>query len=97
MVDKLAIFYGNKICEIDGKEFYSFPGVEALAQPNVANKLKENGFGYRAKYINKSAQIIVENGGNEWLQKLSTLTYLEAKRNLMTLHGVGAKVLAQWK
>lgn len=93
MVNKLARFYGKKICEIDGNEFYSFPDVEALAQKGVDEKLKENGFGYRSKYINKSAQIIMKNGGREWLAKLKTMSYFEAKQNLITLTGVGAKVL----
>lgn len=92
MVNKLGQFYGTKICELDGNEFYTFPNVEALADKGVEEKLKANGFGYRAKYISKSAQTIVENGGNKWLEKLKTMPYFEAKQNLMTLHGIGAKV-----
>lgn len=92
MVNKLAKLYGEKICEIGGEEFNSFPDVEALAQENVDEVLKANGFGYRAKYISKSAKIIVDNGGKDWLTKLKTMNYFDAKKNLMTLNGVGAKV-----
>lgn len=54
MVDKLAEHYGKKInvtdC-VDGVNFYAFPKVEALAAEGVEEKLRELGFGYRAKYI----------------------------------------------
>lgn len=92
MVNKLGQFYGTKIHEIDGNEFYTFPDVETLAQKGVEEKLKANGFGYRAKYIHKSAQTIMENGGSQWLEKLKTMPYFEAKQQLITLHGIGAKV-----
>lgn len=51
MVEKLASNYGEKILTLDGKEYYSFPRVVALAQDGVEERLKELGFGYRAKYI----------------------------------------------
>lgn len=92
MVNKLAKFYGEKICEIEGNEFFGFPDVEALAGEGVEEKLKANGFGYRAKYIHKSAQMIMDNGGIDWLRELETMSYSDAKRNLMRLTGIGAKV-----
>lgn len=92
MVEKLATFYGNKITTIDGYDYYSFPDVESLAGPDVENTLKANGFGYRAKYISKSAQMIIENGGQKWINELKTLSYEDAKKRLMSLTGIGAKV-----
>lgn len=92
MVNKLGLFYGKRICKIGNNEFYTFPDIESLTQKGVEEKLKANGFGYRAKYIHKSAQTIMENGGNVWLEKLKTMPYFEAKQNLMTLPGIGAKV-----
>ncbi|XP_044745866.1 N-glycosylase/DNA lyase [Coccinella septempunctata] len=92
MVNKLAKFYGDKICEINGETYYSFPDVENLTQPGVEAKLRENGFGYRAKYITKSAEMIKEKGGEMWLEKLKGMDYEEAKESLMTLTGIGAKV-----
>lgn len=92
MVKKLAEFYGDEICEINGETYYSFPNIDRLTQPGVENKLRENGFGYRAKYINKSAELIKDKGGELWLENLKNMKYEEAKNNLMSLTGVGAKV-----
>lgn len=92
MVNKLGTLYGRKICELDGKEYYTFPEIETLAQIGVEDELKTNRFGYRAKYINKTAQTILANGGCEWLEKLKSMPYFQAKQNLMTLPGIGAKV-----
>ncbi|KAF5275197.1 hypothetical protein FQR65_LT04229 [Abscondita terminalis] len=92
MVEKLALFYGSKICDVNGTEYYSFPKVDDLAHPSVEEKLRNNGFGYRAKYITKAAQEIVNNGGTEWLEKLKQMDYDDAKKNLITLTGIGPKV-----
>ncbi|KAG5882733.1 hypothetical protein JTB14_004030 [Gonioctena quinquepunctata] len=92
MVEKLAKFYGEEICELNGEKFYSFPKVESLAQKSVEEKLKSNGFGYRAKYISKSAELIVTEGGDKWVEKLKGMKYEEAKKTLMLLTGIGAKV-----
>lgn len=92
MVEKLATFYGNEICQINGQSYYSFPEVAALAGESVEEKLKQNGFGYRAKFISKSAQYIMENGGEDWINDLRKMKYDDAKKTLMSLTGVGAKV-----
>ena len=59
MVDKLACHYGRRIGELDGREFYQFPEVSALAADGVEEKLRELGFGYRAKYIQVCGVIIL--------------------------------------
>ena len=51
MVEKLAVYYGEMIAEVDGKPYYAFPAVSALAAAGVEEKLRSLGFGYRAKYI----------------------------------------------
>ncbi|KAJ9574036.1 hypothetical protein L9F63_008562 [Diploptera punctata] len=92
MVEKLCSLYGQQIAEVDGTMYYDFPPVEALTGTSVENKLREAGFGYRAKYIHQSACRIMEMGGADWLDKLKTLSYVEAKTQLIKLSGVGAKV-----
>ncbi|KAL4218951.1 8-oxoguanine glycosylase ogg1 [Mactra antiquata] len=95
MVEKLALHFGDQInlpyC-VEGREFYTFPKVSALAADGVEEKLRDLGFGYRAKYIQKSACYIVDNGDENWLFKLKDMEYIEAKTHLMKLCGVGAKV-----
>ena len=40
--------------EYGGEPHFSFPGLEQLAQPGVEDRLRQLGFGYRAKYIQVS-------------------------------------------
>ncbi|KAL0818401.1 hypothetical protein ABMA28_008873 [Loxostege sticticalis] len=92
MVDKLCEHYGEKICSFDDYVYYSFPDVEKLAKPEVEAKLRELGFGYRAKFIQKSAAQIVEWGGKEWFKGLQDMKYKDARQELMKLFGIGPKV-----
>lgn len=92
MVEKLCIYYGKFIREVDGEKYYSFPETNVLAQPTVESDLRKAGFGYRAKFIYQTACVIEKLGGHLWIQNLKMLPYLEAKKELMKLSGVGAKV-----
>nr|CAD7265381.1 unnamed protein product [Timema shepardi] len=92
MVEKLCTLYGTKIATVDNVTYFDFPHVSALTDPSVEQSLREAGFGYRAKFIHKSACQIIKEGGVTWLQKLQTLPYEEAKTELMKLPGIGAKV-----
>ena len=92
MVEKLCEHYGKHICRLEGKDYFTFPTVEALASDEVESKLRGLGFGYRAKFIHESARYIVDNHDSQWLHSLRERPYEEAKRELIKLHGVGAKV-----
>lgn len=92
MVEKLCSHYGEKICELNGKEYYSFPKVESLTGDGVEKKLKTLGFGYRSAYITKTAKMITEMGGKEWFENLKQMDYTNAKSNLKKLSGIGSKV-----
>lgn len=96
MVENLCLHFGN-ICEIEIKgetteKFHAFPPIERLAAEGVEEKLRNLGFGYRAKFIQKSATAIMSKGGESWLHGLRTVPYEEAKAELLKLCGVGAKV-----
>lgn len=45
--------------------FHPFPPPEALAKPGVEEKLRELGFGYRAKYLARTAQMLCEQHGKK--------------------------------
>ncbi|CAB3222123.1 unnamed protein product [Arctia plantaginis] len=92
MVEKLCSTYGEKICEYEGNIYYAFPEVEKLSQPEVEAELRKLGFGYRAKFIQKSASQIVDWGGLKWFTSLQDMKYKDAKIELMKLHGIGPKV-----
>lgn len=58
----------------------------------MESNLRELGFGYRAKFIQKSAAQIQEWGENQWFESLMKKPYKEAKLELIKLPGVGPKV-----
>lgn len=92
LVNKLCSHYGEKICEIDGQEVFAFPLLVELAKVGVEENLRKLGFGYRAKYIQKSAEEILAKGGLKWFQELQEMKYEEAHKELQTLTGIGPKV-----
>ncbi|KIO26234.1 hypothetical protein M407DRAFT_74793, partial [Tulasnella calospora MUT 4182] len=79
---------------IPEQTFHPFPPPEALAHPSVDSRLRELGFGYRAKYIQKTAALLCERHKDpqNWLKSLRTKTIEEAREALLELHGVGPKV-----
>lgn len=92
MVEKMCQAFGRHLVVHDDVEYYEFPTVEVLAGEEVESTLRTLGFGYRAKFIRQSAVKILENGGRDWLFDLRSVSYAEAKKQLMTLPGIGAKV-----
>ncbi|XP_055504106.1 N-glycosylase/DNA lyase-like [Leucoraja erinacea] len=92
MVERLCQTYGERLCQLDSCTYYSFPTLQALAGNDVEKRLRELGFGYRAKFISQTAKMILEKHGPIWLDSLRETPYEEAKGALCTLSGVGAKV-----
>lgn len=54
--------------------------------------LRNLGFGYRAKFIQKSASQIIELGGTKWFESLQDMKYNDARQELIKLTGIGPKV-----
>ncbi|KAF2403825.1 hypothetical protein EJ06DRAFT_541484 [Trichodelitschia bisporula] len=69
MVSKLCMHYGPLIGKIGAETYHDFPQPKALAGPKVEQHLRELGFGYRAKYLHKTA-VMVEERGMGWLEGL---------------------------
>ena len=61
MCENLCINFGDYINDFEGHEYYTFPTPEALSKPNVEAKLRDLGFGYRAKYIYQTACKFTDN------------------------------------
>ena len=73
--------------------YYAFPALGTLAGKTVEAALRGLGFGYRAGYVHRSAQMIMEElGGEAWLLSLRTAPYGAAWNELQRLPGVGPKV-----
>jgi N-glycosylase/DNA lyase len=95
MVSALRQLFGELLFVLDcgeGKSvnLYSFPGPEAfLVDGDVESRLRENGFGYRAKYFVPVAQQIQTV---DTLFSLRHQSYETVTDYLQTLPGVGPKV-----
>lgn len=94
MVDFVSCL-GEFVGVVDGVEFYKFPSLERLASL-TEDELREEGFGYRAKYITGTVKVLQSKpgGGVEWLLSLRKLDLESAIKALTTLPGVGPKVAA---
>lgn len=55
-------------------------------------RLRDLGFGYRARFLQQSAKQIQDTHGVQWLDGLRTVPYVQAREALRTLPGVGTKV-----
>lgn len=92
-MEKLCVHYGKRLGELnDDYIYYDFPTPIALADPSVEQKLRQLGFGYRAKYIQATAHTIAHQRTAEWLSSLRSQPYQVARESLLELAGVGPKV-----
>lgn len=89
-IELISKGYGQYIGEFKGKEYYSFPTADVLAQ--VDKEVLETNYkvGFRGKYIVESSKMIYE--GKVDLKALYELPTDKAQEVLMTLPGVGPKV-----
>lgn len=97
MCDNICTEFGKYINEYNGIKYYSFPtAVDLSSSPKVESRLRDLGFGYRAKYIYQTAlkftsdefpDITLKN-----LYQLREENYETAHDFLLQLTGVGPKV-----
>ena len=88
MVNNISRQFGEKLT-LDGYDFYTFPKPADLAQVNC-EELRICGLGFRAERVSETAKRV--DGGELSLESLKRMDYLEAKRELLGLPGVGPKV-----
>jgi N-glycosylase/DNA lyase len=69
MVEKLCLHFGPLVGYLDSKPYHDFPSPKALTGNDVESKLRDLGFGYRAKYLWKTAKE-VDSRGLDWLNGL---------------------------
>ncbi len=69
MVHKLCVNYGPLLGQLEGEAYHDFPPPQALAGKDVESKLRALGFGYRAKYIHQTAQMVSAKPDG-WLESL---------------------------
>ncbi|EJS42524.1 ogg1p [Saccharomyces arboricola H-6] len=100
MCNSLCSNFGNLISTINGVTYHSFPTSEELASRATEARLRELGFGYRAKYIIETARKLAKDKAvlniacdTEYLQNLCKDTqYEDVREHIMSYNGVGPKV-----
>ncbi|XP_060662976.1 N-glycosylase/DNA lyase [Drosophila nasuta] len=95
MIQWFCSAYGRKIGHFHGQDEYTFPTLDALSSRSCEEfdvELRAAKFGYRAKFIARTLQQIVERGGLAWFEELRQLPYVEAREALVQLPGIGYKV-----
>ncbi|GMM36520.1 8-oxoguanine glycosylase [Saccharomycopsis crataegensis] len=93
MCDNLCINFGTYITTHNDIKYYEFPTPQSLAHESVEQKLRDLSFGYRAKYIYKTAcQITNSPNGLADLVGLRSLDYKTCHTELLKFTGVGPKV-----
>ena len=95
MMNALCERFGTSVVCVDGPVLYTFPAIERLAQDDVADILRNLGFGYRAKYVHETARLLWNEhaqGAEAFLSRLRLMCYPEARQHLLKFSGVGPKV-----
>ena len=88
-IEGISEKYGELIGEYRGKKHYTFPSPEKMKELTLED-LKISGVGFRAKYILDAANKVVN--GDVDIYNLKDCEYSMAKKELMTINGVGPKV-----
>lgn len=89
-IELISNEYGEFIMSYRGRDHFSFPRAEVLAQVDPEELEAISRVGYRAKYIVESSRMIAQ--GEVRLEDLFQLARQEAQEILMKLPGVGPKV-----
>lgn len=90
MIQRLCDTYGEPLFAFDSGIHRSFPQVSTLANLSE-DALCPLGFGYRSRSLIQAARALQERGPG-WMGSLRTAGYWDAKRELVRLPGVGAKI-----
>lgn len=88
MTSKLRKALGEEVEAFEGRE-HLFPTSRVVFEAGES-KLRELGFGFRAKFAFELARSIEENGLK--LESLKKKGLEEAREDLMSVHGIGSKV-----
>jgi len=86
VIERMCAAYGEPI---EKYGLNTFPTPQVIAGLSV-DDLRKLGTGYRAEYILSAARAVT--GGELTAEKLSKIPFNDAKKELMTIHGIGDKV-----
>ncbi len=86
---RLRKSFGTLVRFPDGSDWYASPTPESIATARI-EELRRCGTGFRAKYLNEAARMVVD--GQMDLEEVRGIPYTDAKELLMEIPGVGTKV-----
>lgn len=90
MIGSFKKRFGKLHQQVDAHMIYSFPTLSDLKKcENLQQELANMGFGYRARYIQKTVECLPNE---EYLWDLRQVSYREAIQELLRIPGVGPKV-----
>lgn len=90
-IEALSARYGKLVCEKEGLCYYAFPSAQQFAEAEKQDLEQTESLHFRGANLKTVAQQ-VRDRGEGWLISLRNATYIEAKADLMTVRGVGAKI-----
>jgi len=90
-VGEFSRYYGEPLGEVEGRQYYAFPGATVLANVDPPTLAKQTSLGFRAANLVKVARQ-VEARGPGWAMSLRDMPYREAHNELVALNGIGAKI-----
>lgn len=97
MVENLCRHFGDHLGTHAGIDYYDFPTPESLAPKDVEQKLRDLGFGYRAKYIQQTAEKLAKSDINTLLSPLDDDSSAQTKVILSGTEYLHALRLAPYK
>lgn len=90
-IEALAGLYGDLVCENEGLCYHAFPLIERLAAADPDALAQTESLGFRGPNLKTVARQILDRGEG-WLVSLRSVSYIEARTELLSLRGVGAKI-----
>jgi len=87
-VDDISKMFGKKV-QFDGEDYFLFPTITELRRATMDDLLK-CGTGFRARYILKTVEEMVEN--SQLLGNIMGMKTTEAREELLKFMGIGPKV-----
>jgi N-glycosylase/DNA lyase len=83
--------FGDPIGEVEGQTYHAFPGAGTLASVDPAYLAGLTSLGFRARNLVKVAKQLDERGPG-WALRLRDVPYGQAHKELVAIHGIGAKI-----
>ena len=90
MLHALRSNYGAEICEYEGVKYFTFPTLKQM-QAIKESDLRELGFGYRAKFITGTIELL-SKFNESWFDDIKCLPTGKTILELQKMPGIGPKV-----